>query len=458
MNAAIPFPGQIPRGQTQTLREPKLVTSALVQVALIVVPESIMMGLGQFRAGALIFIGMLTLFVLYHLAQREPLRAATLIVGVVPLLAFNRGSFFPFSAPLALMVASAAVAMLDTEHLERLRRHRILIAMSVAVAIYWWISILISGDYSANMKAVELLMSAVCVYLISYRRSLLGTALVAVGITVIGMGLGLLPHGDRLGMAEGTEEGLLGNPILLGIPAALTVMLTLLDGGRWLLLDKQPLVRNVLGLTAAGLLVLSTSKGAWAIALVGLVLAFIFDAASRKNLSIAVILVSVAVLVLLSTSRADIITKQFDKLLDPERDFASKTTGRSEQWFGFPAAFMAAPVLGHGPSKGREVSVEYTHKNIPFHSLYLHVGAETGLMGLALLFLFLGFTWVQTYHHRAETLEVAPMFGIVGFMVIGMSVSALDMLSGVYVGLALVAGHQTGVWRYREARVKAVAR
>lgn len=454
MNPAIPYPGAAPGIRWQRLSQPRLIPAALLQIAVIVAPSMAALGLGMFSISGRWFIATLAVFVLYHLVQREPLRAMAVVVGTIPVLAVYRGTFFPFSAPLALMAAVAGATLLETEQLQRVRNHALLIPLAVTITAYWWISIMISGEYSANMRSMEFALSAICLFLLSWRRSLLGTALVGIGITVIALGLGMLPHGDRLGMTDSLEEGRFGNPILLGMPAALTVMLTVVDGGRWLLLEKRPLLRNALGVLAGGLLVLSTSRGAWAIVIVGMALVFVFDRSSRKNIALAGALMVAAVAILLSTSRADIITRQVDKMLAPDRDFQQRTSGRSEQWIGFPDVFMAAPVLGHGPSRGRQVSAEYTHMNIPFHSLYLHVGAETGLLGLTILFAFLARAGLGTFRHRAETAEIGPMFGLAGFMVLGLSISALDMLSGLYVGLATIAGHCAGFWRYSSATVR----
>jgi hypothetical protein len=35
--------------------------------------------------------------------------------------------------------------------------------------------------------------------------------------------------------------------------------------------------------------------------------------------------------------------------------------------------------------------------------------------------------------------EVMPLVGVIGFMFIGVSVTALDIVSGIYLGLALMA-------------------
>jgi hypothetical protein len=82
--------------------------------------------------------------------------------------------------------------------------------------------------------------------------------------------------------------------------------------------------------------------------------------------------------------------------------------------------------------------------------LYLHVGVETGLIGLILLTVFLATLVRKGLVHRRVTGEVGPLLGIPCFMTIGLSVIAMDPLSGLFLGMALLGN--TGVEKVRRQR------
>src|ERR1039457_2294265 len=61
-----------------------------------------------------------------------------------------------------------------------------------------------------------------------------------------------------------------------------------------------------------------------------------------------------------------------------------------DQWESFPAVFFDSPIWGFGPGSGKAVSLHYTKEGKTWHSLYLLVGVETGLIGLIGLMFLLG--------------------------------------------------------------------
>ena len=52
--------------------------------------------------------------------------------------------------------------------------------------------------------------------------------------------------------------------------------------------------------------------------------------------------------------------------------------------------------------------------------------------------------------HYRKYGELTPLVGIVGFMIIGISVTAFDFISGVFLGLALIAREPTPRFVARE--------
>ena len=60
----------------------------------------------------------------------------------------------------------------------------------------------------------------------------------------------------------------------------------------------------------------------------------------------------------------------------------NRTSGRSSQWEALPQLFAVSPIWGWGPGNGGDVDYIYTHRHLIFHSLYEQIIAETRLDGL----------------------------------------------------------------------------
>lgn len=112
---------------------------------------------------------------------------------------------------------------------------------------------------------------------------------------------------------------------------------------------------------------------------------------------------------------------------------------------------MDSPLWGFGPGSGRLIYSQYAYtaaeegweldkKHIVWHSLYLHVGAETGAIGLAALAFILLPPLSQGFTRARQHGELTLFLGVIGFMTIGLSVSAMGMNSGIFLGLGLQIG------------------
>jgi O-antigen ligase len=300
------------------------------------------------------------------------------------------------------------------------------------------------------MRAFELVFSALNVYLLGKHRRLLGTAFFGVAISVVAMGLGLLPYADRLGMAY-VDGARLGNPISFGIPAALILLLSIADGGRWLMLRKRPFARMALNAVVGLLLVLSTSRGAWLVVLVGGLIVMCADRKQRKLLFASALALTLGVGVYMRMEPSQTLQHYFEKTFSLDESWSKRTTGRAEQWEAFPRVIHDSPAYGFGPGNGRAISRLYAKKNIIWHSIYLQFGAETGLIGLGLLGLILLSFIRRAWKHFRHAREIVPLIGILGFMTIGVSVPALDGLSGMFLGLAFIGCDFSKFWVVRVA-------
>lgn len=159
----------------------------------------------------------------------------------------------------------------------------------------------------------------------------------------------------------------------------------------------------------------------------------------RKKLVGSLIMISLTTCGLMLSGHGYSVMKYYDKVASSNRTMAQKTTMRSDQWITVGRILHTSPILGVGVGQGYNANVEYGSQHFVFHSLYLQIAAETGSVGLFILFLFLGRVVVDAKRHLQVVGEAVPLLGIVAFMVVGLSVTGFDPLSGIYLGLALLA-------------------
>jgi len=209
-------------------------------------------------------------------------------------------------------------------------------------------------------------------------------------------------------------------------------------------------------LVGAEWLVLSGSRGSWVTTTVCLTLVFAFSKASRKAMLGMIAIGCLATLLVLSTGRGEIITNVFDKTVDSNRTLVNRTSGRSAQWEAIPLLFPLSPVWGYGPGSAKDVDYIYTGRHLLFHSLYLDVIVETGLLGCIPLLCVLGLLVRRAVLHLRRFGEVTPLVGVVAFMLIGISVTAFDVISGIFLGLAFMARERSPRFVAREMLIRSV--
>jgi O-antigen ligase len=412
-------------------------TGVLIQIAVCVIPAMVFVGFSEYTISAYLLFLPLGAFLAYHLLARRYAEAVTVAVGTIPATMLLRELFLYSSVPVILGGCLAATLLASRNDRERFMRNRPLLYFVSACFTYWLTSFVISGDYASNMRVVEFTLAAANVYILSHRRSYLATAFLGIAISALAMAGGLMPHGTRLGIVEGDDISI-GNPISLGLSATLAFLLTIADGGRWLLLHKRPVVKFSLTLLAAGALILSTSRGSWLVTILGLLMILMFNKEGRKNLLIALALVTVLVAIIMQTERGAVIQHYVDNAVAADKTLEKRTTGRADQWEKFPDVFNDSPLWGFGPGSGKAVSLRYTKEGKPWHSLYLLIGTETGLIGLTGLALLLGTLLYRGVVHLRKCGEIAPLLGIVCLVTIGLTVSGIDSISGVFLGVAFL--------------------
>lgn len=417
----------------------------LLQIAFAVVPAMAAVAAQRPSAAAIYLLAVLFACVVYHFVTHTPAAASAVIIGTLPVWMLLRNYFYYNSIEVVLALCVFAWMEGGKPDFRAIWKDGLVRWFVAFFAIYWGLAWAFTGDYAREMRALELVFSALNVYLLGKHRRLLATAFVGLAVSVVAIGLGLLPYGDRL-----------GNPISFGIPAALVMLLSIADGGRWLGLSGRPWVPIALNAVTGLLLVLSTSRGSWLVLIVGAAVILFTDRKQRKTLALSLATLCLAVFVWMRVEPSQTLQHYLEKTFSPEESWSKGATGRAEQWAAFPRVIADSPAYGFGPGNGRRISVLYAHKNIIWHSIYMQFGAETGLIGLALLGLLMLAFLRRGWRHYRRVHEVTPLIGIVGFLTIGISIPALDGLSGMFVGLALVGCDFSRFWIVR--RTAAVIR
>ncbi|WP_443147615.1 O-antigen ligase family protein [Nitrospira sp.] len=294
---------------------------------------------------------------------------------------------------------------------------------------------------------MELLCSVGSIYLLSLYPKYLATGLMGLSISISAVAIGMVGQGERLGMAD-IEGEQMGNAITFALPVALVLLLAVADNAKWLYLQNSKIVKNVLIAMCGVLLLLSTSRGAGLVAFVGIVVAVFYQSQQRRKIFVALFLMVCVLAVFLQTESGGKASEWFEKLTDSERNMKTKTSGRSEMWFLFPKVLADSPIWGVGPGLGKEAYAHYSWVDrevmfkkgheMAWHAVYMHVGVETGMIGLTLLAIFMGKLIFKTLHYRRLTGQVIPLIGIVGYMTIGLTVTGVDGISGLFLGLAFL--------------------
>jgi len=429
--------------------QPRLHRDLLLQFGACALPLPPAFYLGQFALGGMAFILGLMVVSTYHILQKRPFHFLCLLTSSIPLLVFIRGIFIFFNSVVVLLGCGLACALLVQEGFQIFWKKKTLLCMVTSSIVFWWVSYLLTGNYESNLRALEWSFCAAVVFMLSEHRSYLYTALLGWGISAATAGMMLLPYGDRLGFA--TIGGVsFGNPILLGLPAAFILLLSIAERGRWLLLESHPFWRLSVSTVCGILLIFSTSRGSWVVAITGLVLLLIFDSRARAPMLVSGLILVLAGAALAGSSHLQSANHYLLKAISPDTSMDSKTDGRIEQWQTFPTVFWDSPVWGFGPGSGRAVAYRYSGINLQWHSLYLLVGAEMGILGLSLLSILLGLLIRDDVRHFRRCQEIVPLLGTLSFMLYGLSVSGFDSLGGMLLGLGFIGGNHANLWTVRK--------
>jgi ribosomal protein S18 acetylase RimI-like enzyme len=418
---------------------------ALGQIVIATLPALIFVAQEKPRWGGIWVYVVLLAIVGHRVLTGEPAKLGMAVVGSLPVLMLLR-EYFSYNLIVAIMAGVLAfwsvVKPRETAPLWTNIPMRWMLFWTVA---YWLLSLCLTWDYTANLRILEMAFSAGLVFLLANRRSYLPTALFGVSLNAIFICIALWPFGDRLGMAS-IGEHRIGNPITLAIPLALGFILAIADRGKWLGIQQTRGLRFLFSLVLAALLLFTTSRGGVAIA-AGCVLVLLCLRRGQRLRTIGIVgTVVMVVPLMLFTSRGEYLKQWYERTVSTDRTLAQQSSGRTDQWLLFPRILSASPVWGHGPGLGAAQYARYSvlddrieyrsGEAADWHSLYLQLGVEAGLIGLLSIGVLLIFLLTACSKHLLSTAEIVPLLGLAGFVVVTLTVSGMDGVSGIFLGLA----------------------
>jgi O-antigen ligase len=409
---------------------------------------------GRPALAAELLYGSAAVFLTFHALARQARRYTSFAISIIPAVLLMRNHYL-FSSLVAIFTVGVMLWWLALPaEFQQLGRSETRRALLFATIFYWVLSWLNTGSYSSNMHAVEFSLVASCIFLLGRYRSSLAAAFLGMALAVFCEGVGLFPYGDRLGSVRMGSISL-GNPVTYGLAATLIFLLCVAERGRWLGLEPFRITRFLISLGCAAFLVLSTSRGSWLVAIVGVLVLLALGGGTRANtLWILILVPAIAISIALSTGRGADVLRFYEKVASPDTNLSQKTTGRINQWERLPDAFSASPVWGHGCGTGASVYHQLGGGELQWHSMYLQLLVETGAVGFLIFGGILTAIGNRTQQHRRITGEIVPLVALLCYLTIGLSVSALDAISGVYVGLALLGGDSRGFCRVSLARLR----
>jgi O-antigen ligase/polysaccharide polymerase Wzy-like membrane protein len=430
-----------------SLKPNKLDKFLLAQVAWCTMPALILVRMGQFGAGSFWCTMFLLAFLARYALKKNIPAFVALTVASLPALSYTRMFFF-YNLVLTLLGLGLVFWFVRSpKECSKLWDNQVIRWFFITGTVYWVVSMLLTRQYYANLSAMEMLCSAGSIYLLGRHPKYLAAALRGLSISIVSVAIGMIGLGDRLGAGDIDGVGI-GNPILLGFPTTLVLLLAVADNGKWLYLQNSKLLKDVLIAMCGILLLLTTSRGSWLVALVGIIVAFYFQSQQRKKIFFAVLLLGCVLVGVLQTKSGENISEWFGKATDSNRSLSEMTTGRSQMWLLFPKVLADSPIWGVGPGLGQEAYAQYSlvdkevtlrqGSKLAWHAIYMHVGVETGMIGLTILAGFLSILIFRGLLYRQRTGNVIPLIGILGFMTIGGSVVGIDAISGLYLGLAFL--------------------
>jgi len=431
----------------------------LLQVLLCVVPTVLLFIFVGPRLGAMCFWGLLGAMSLGLALFGRSGDLLRLLIGVAPWISLTRDFTF-YNLPTVLFVGALCYHSLlrPGEVASVLRRLPYAWALLVVPPLLYGASLFMTRYYASNLRILEFAGVLLTVVVIGSHHRRLQAPLLGLLVSAVGVGLAMFKYSaatiGRLGMATLDDQSIesIGNPVQLGASLALSLLALSMDRGQWLGLKSKPSLRYGLLLSVACLLAFTTSRAAWLVVACGFLAVLLVGHRQRRFLFFPLAAAALVCTLLLQSDFGSGFQKGIKSTFGADKSLDSRTSGRLDQWAVAWTAFTSSPlsvVAGHGPGTGPEMYARFSlvTKDVTygagrrkvFHSLFMLIMVETGLLGLVPLLLWLGAVGLRVFRWTIRSGFTFPLTCLFGYLCTVLTVEGFDVGCGIYLGIALIA-------------------
>lgn len=435
------------------------IRSFLAQIGFCAMPAILLLGLGRAEMAGKVFWPLLGLLLArgVFLGRRDELLA--LLIATAPFLSLLRSYLF-YNVIIAVfgLVAGYYLVSGTTRLWGTIRRYPLFTGVAGWVAVYYGLSFFNTRDYAINLRLFEFAFTILGILLLSRHKVLLGAALLGNLLSAWMVGAAMLPHmgtSERLGIIA-VEGRLLGNPGQLGLPLATGFLALVLENGRWVNLERRPLLRWSMTAVTVGLLALTTSRASWLVAFIGVLVLFVFGRRQRMKLMWLALVGVIGISVIMVTPYGGALRKGWERTFGENYSIRKKTSGRSDQWLVSKYVFtrsIDSMIHGYRPGRGPQTYAKFSPevpgvrygvgRKVALHSLFMQMLVETGIVGLGCFLVWLLAVLIRVWAHMAEN-GILPFACFFGYFFTVVSVSGSDINSGILLGMALIGTAAAG--------------
>jgi O-antigen ligase len=435
----------------------RFVREVILQTLVAALPAAFLLAAGRATAAEASFWGVLGLLLLRLIVLRRPDQLLCLLLAVAPFVNLLRGYLF-YNVVVALYGSGLLYrfVLAPRATASRLRHARFALLLAAYLTVYYIASLAVTAHYDVNLRVFELVFALGIVLIIGRHAWMLTSALCGLLVSTIAVGLALLPHlkdtpQGRLGIVwlEGVR---LGNPIQLGLPLALSLLALAVDRGAWLGLRRRPLWRVSLVALVLVLLALTTSRAGWMVSAIGIAVILLFRNKERAWLAIALLAGGLGLLAVTQGPLGRGLFVAAERTFGDDRTVRNRTSGRSDQWIvAYKAVTISAGRLlaGYGPGMGPSVYARvsgetpdvkfHVGEEMALHSFYMQVAVEGGLLALVPLATWLAIAGARIVRQARRRSMTFPLVSFLGYVLIALTVSGYDVVSGIFLGIGLLA-------------------
>ena len=426
---------------------------------LVSLPSLIFLGVGNVSNMSAYFTISFTVVFVYLLLSKDVLTLTAFTFTLLPLINFLKGGFYFYNISTFLLIFIYFLIFIRARsHFHFLFKKKSFVYLFSIFTIYYLLSFFVTGRYNANLRSIDMLLTAGLVPILYNRSKLFQVAFILLGFLATIFAIIISFFGGRYidkDFLGGAEVGG-GNPISYGLPVALFLTIILLSPKNTvesLVAKNKKIIYTCTVLASFFALIVTTSRGS-ILAFLFCFIATFFQGKKVKEYARYIVLIVFG-----------LITYEISSSYFPEFKVAEEfILGRAQQddidlnQYSHNREIMWEMVgnelnngnyvfLGSGPGTQQDEFGEITNRqnlkgvfdmNYAFHALPLQLIVEIGLGMTLCFYLYVFYLLFKAFSLARNSKFELPLLGLIFWISISLSVSGLDMLSGIAFGFLFV--------------------